>query len=155
MSSFFALATTTGLAHEHQFLLRKNEKVEEFEDAGGVNYEQGDVPVALVVPCCFPERETFPKKGPDGEEGKAGTETGIIPVHHAPIGPITHHKTSFRSAIISSVPLLKVNNRSPVAQSVERLAVNEDVVGSSPTGGAMIGVNIFKSLIGSFYWRLG
>lgn len=38
--------------------------------------------------------------------------------------------------IIPVYHFLKVNNRSPVAQSVERLPVKEDVVGSSPTGGA-------------------
>ena len=32
-----------------------------------------------------------------------------------------------------------MNNRSPVAQSVERFPVKEDVVGSSPTGGAASG----------------
>jgi hypothetical protein len=40
-----------------------------------------------------------------------------------------------------------VNNRSPVAQSVERLAVNEDVVGSSPTGGANVCYNFIMLLI--------
>lgn len=36
--------------------------------------------------------------------------------------------------------------RSPVAQSVERLAVNEDVLGSSPSGGAKIVVFVVNVL---------